>query len=81
MKMDGGKIHVSDATWFVGTANNDDSTFTITDKVYDRAMPIELNERADAFECDPEPGLLCDHRASGISVPESQGGASDQRRS
>ena len=55
VKMDGGKIQVSDATWFVGTANNDDSTFTITDKVYDRAMPIELNERADAFECDPQP--------------------------
>ena len=55
LKMDGGKIHVSDATWFVGTANNDDSTFTITDKVYDRAMPIELNERADAFECEPQP--------------------------
>ncbi len=33
--------------------NNDDSTFTITDKVYDRAIPIELNERADAFECEP----------------------------
>jgi MoxR-like ATPase len=49
--MEGGKIHVSDTTWFIGTANNDDSTFTITDKVYDRAMPIELNERADAFEC------------------------------
>ncbi len=54
-KLEGGKIHVSDATWFVGTANNDDSTFTITDKVYDRAMPIELNERADAFECEPHP--------------------------
>ena len=55
VKMDGGKIHVPDSTWFVGTANNDDSTFTITDKVYDRAMPIELNERADAFECEPHP--------------------------
>ena len=54
VKLDGGKIHVSDTTWFVGTANNDDSTFTITDKVYDRAMPIELNERADAFECEPQ---------------------------
>ena len=58
VKLDAGKIKVSDAAWFVGTANNDDSTFTITDKVYDRAMPIELNERADAFECDPEPN--CD---------------------
>lgn len=49
-----GKIRVPDSIWFIGTANNDDSTFTITDKVYDRAMPIELNERADAFECDPQ---------------------------
>ena len=46
-----GKITVPDSLWFVGTANNDDSTFTITDKVYDRAIPIELNSRADAFEC------------------------------
>ena len=55
VKLDEGKIHVSASTWFIGTANNDDSTFTITDKVYDRAMPIELNERADAFECELQP--------------------------
>ena len=57
-KMDNGKIHVADSTWFIGTANNDDSTVTITDKVYDRAMPIELNERADEFECEMYPA--CD---------------------
>ena len=57
-KMYNGKIHVADSTWFIGTANNDDSTFTITDKVYDRAMPIELNERADEFECEMYP--TCD---------------------
>lgn len=57
-KMVNGKIHVADSTWFIGTANNDDSTFTITDKVYDRAMPIELNERADEFECEMYPA--CD---------------------
>jgi hypothetical protein len=57
-KMDNGKIYVADSTWFIGTANNDDSTFTITDKVYDRAMPIELNERADEFECEMYPA--CD---------------------
>ena len=55
VKLDAGKIRVADSTWFIGTANNDDSTFTITDKVYDRAMPIELNERADAFECEKYP--------------------------
>jgi hypothetical protein len=63
VKLDEGKIHVSDTMWFVGTANNDDSTFTITDKVYDRAIPIELNERADAFECEPQPPVhvTCEH--------------------
>ena len=55
VKLESGKIRVPDNIWFVGTANNDDSTFTITDKVYDRAMPIELNERANAFECDLQP--------------------------
>ena len=53
--MHDGKVRVPDSLWFVGTANNDDSTFTITDKVYDRAMPIELNQRADPFVCDPQP--------------------------
>lgn len=56
-KLESGKIKVSPSLWFVGTCNSDDSTFTITDKVYDRAMPIELNERAAAFECDPEPKI------------------------
>lgn len=54
-RLQDGKLPVSDTTWFIGTANNDDSTFTITDKVYDRAMPIELNDRADAFECELYP--------------------------
>ena len=53
VKLFDGKIQVPDSIWFIGTANNDDSTFTITDKVYDRAMPIELNERAAPFECEP----------------------------
>ncbi len=48
----GGKMKVPGTVWFVGTANNDDSTFTITDKVYDRAGVVELNKRADAFEAE-----------------------------
>ena len=62
-KLEDGKIQVSDTMWYVGTANNDDSTFTITDKVYDRAIPIELNERAEAFECEPqsECHISCEH--------------------
>jgi hypothetical protein len=38
--------------WFVGTINNDDSTFAVADKVYDRAIPIDLDSRADPFECE-----------------------------
>lgn len=41
-----GKILLPQNVWFVGTANKDDSTFTITDKVYDRATPIEINTKA-----------------------------------
>ncbi len=63
IKLESGKIRVPPTIWFVGTANNDDSTFTITDKVYDRAMPIELNERAAAFECPLQPrcAVTCQH--------------------
>ena len=45
-----GKLLVPQNVWFVGTANNDDSTFTITDKVYDRAVAISLNEKASYFD-------------------------------
>jgi len=48
----GGKCQLPTNVWFVGTANNDDSTFTITDKVYDRATPIQLNTKASAFDCE-----------------------------
>jgi hypothetical protein len=36
--------------WYVGTANNDDSTFAISDKVYDRGMPININSKAAPFD-------------------------------
>ena len=47
-----GQIRLPDNMWFVGTANNDDSTFSIADKVYDRAMIINLDRKAVAFEGD-----------------------------
>jgi hypothetical protein len=34
----------------VGTANNDDSTFSISDKVYDRAAIIDLDRKCDPFK-------------------------------
>ena len=52
----GGKVHVNENTWFVGTINNDDSTFAVADKVYDRAIPIDLDSKATAFTApDTEP--------------------------
>jgi len=54
--INGGKIHVSANTWFLGTINNDDSTFAVADKVYDRAIPIDLDKKAPAFDApDTEP--------------------------
>ena len=32
--------------WFIGTANRDESTFEISDKVYDRANTMNFNKRA-----------------------------------
>ena len=49
-KMDRGKILLPNNVWFLGTANNDDSTFAISDKVYDRAMVMNLNNRAARFK-------------------------------
>ena len=43
--IEGRKIKVTENIWFVGTANKDESTFEITDKVYDRAQVISLNEK------------------------------------
>ena len=49
----GGKLKVPPNMWYIGTINNDDSTFAVTDKVYDRAMPIDINDKGVPF--DPIP--------------------------
>ena len=45
-----GMVRIPTNTWFVGTVNIDDSTFTITDKVYDRAIVIDFKELNLPFE-------------------------------
>ena len=52
-----GRLRLPDNMWYIGTANNDDSTFAITDKVYDRAMPIDINTKGVAFEAPPTEAL------------------------
>ena len=44
-----GTLALSNNVYFVGTANNDDSTLSISDKVCDRAFIIELNSRSKPF--------------------------------
>ena len=48
--IEGGKLLIPQNIWFVGTANNDDSTFTITDKVYDRAVSLFFDNKAQPFD-------------------------------
>ncbi len=57
VKLDHGKIRIPQNIWYVGTANNDDSTFVISDKVYDRAQPINLDEKGIAFDAPDTPPL------------------------
>ena len=53
-KLDNGLIQIPNNSYFIGTANKDDSTFTITDKVYDRAITIDFEERNEPFEVNCE---------------------------
>ena len=43
---EGHTIKIPANIWFIGTANKDESTFSISDKVYDRANTINFNKRA-----------------------------------
>ncbi|MBE7084803.1 MAG: hypothetical protein E7368_01960 [Clostridiales bacterium] len=49
VQLKGGRIKLPNNMWFIGTANNDDSTFAISDKVYDRAMVMNLDEKSEPF--------------------------------
>ncbi len=50
-----GKLKIPPNMWYIGTINNDDSTFMVTDKVYDRAMPIDINDKGQVFEPESIP--------------------------
>ena len=53
----GGKLKIPPNMWYIGTINNDDSTFMVTDKVYDRAMPIDINDKGQVFTPTPMDAL------------------------
>lgn len=56
-KMIDGKVWIPSNVFYVGTINNDDSTFAVADKVYDRAIPIDLDDKADPFETPDTPSM------------------------
>ena len=58
-----GKLLVPQNAIFFGTANNDDSTFTISDKVYDRAISLFFDDKGRPFEAANQ---------EAISVPYDQ---------
>jgi hypothetical protein len=49
-KLNNGKIKLPENMWFMGTVNNDDSTFAISDKVYDRAMVMNFDKKCEPFD-------------------------------
>ena len=55
--LDHGKLRIPQNIWYIGTANNDDSTYAISDKVYDRAQPINLDAKGVAFEAEDTPPI------------------------
>lgn len=57
VKLDHGKLRIPQNVWYIGTANNDDSTFAISDKVYDRAQPINLDSKGIPFDA-PDTGPI-----------------------
>ncbi len=54
IKLEGGYVQIPENSYFVGTANRDDSTFTITDKVYDRAITINFETHNEPFTVSEE---------------------------
>lgn len=49
----GTSLMITQNIWFIGTANRDESTFGITDKVYDRAQVINFVKREEKFDAQP----------------------------
>ncbi len=49
VELENGRVRLPENMWFIGTANNDDSTFAISDKVYDRAMILNIDAKSEPF--------------------------------
>ena len=54
--LDGGCLQIPQNVWYIGTINNDDSTFSVSDKVYDRAFVINLDTKGVPFDAPQTDG-------------------------
>jgi len=54
LHLEDGLISIPTNSYFVGTANKDDSTFQISNKVYDRAFTINFRDRNKPFDVKEE---------------------------
>lgn len=81
-KLKDGKIKLPANMWFVGTANNDDSTFAISDKVYDRAMVINLDKKCQPFNAPDASAVKISykHWCDLISKAKSEYSLDDENR-
>lgn len=57
IKLEDGKLLIPQNVEFFGTANNDDSTFTISDKVYDRAISIFFDDKGRPFDAPEQDAM------------------------
>ena len=57
-----GRFRLPENMWYVGTANNDDSTFAISDKVYDRAIPINIDTKGEKFDAPYTESIRLNYR-------------------
>ena len=57
VNLEEGKLRIPQNVLFIGTANNDDSTFTISDKVYDRAISLFFDDKGRPFEAQEQEPL------------------------
>ena len=58
-----GKLLIPQNTWYIGTANNDDTTFAVSDKVYDRALTINIDNKGIPFEAPDTPPAMINYSA------------------
>ena len=67
-----GRFRLPHNMWYIGTANNDDSTFTISDKVYDRAIPINIDSKGKYFDAPVTEAIKLDYRHLETMFEESK---------